>query len=119
MLMYVTANAANYPQVNWVSEYPLSPYTDYSSHGSLPDVSLLGSFSLISLPSSLIDQVWSAARTQNVTELYPKTGGAADDVHWSREVDSVTSIVLTLSDENLSTSWVRVNDTDVAPRRQI
>ncbi len=119
MLVYVTANASDYSPVSWISEHPLSPFTDYSSHGTLPHVSLLGSFSLQNLDASLFDEVWTSSRIGNVTTLYPEEGSGTDDSQWSREVDSVTSIILTLSDENLSTSWVRVNDTDVAPRRQI
>jgi len=119
MLVYVTANATNHPQVNWVSEYPHAPFTDYSSYGTLPHTSLLGSFSLVRLSDNLLDGIWEAGRRDRTTTVYPKLGLDQQVTHWSREVDSVTSIILTLGDENLSTSWVRVNDTDIAPRRQI
>jgi hypothetical protein len=119
MLVYVTAHATEYPQVNWVSEYPLNPYTDYSSYGTLPHVSLLGSYSLVKLPDESIDQIWNAVRTGATTSLYPNLGVDLEGTHWSREVDSETDFVLTLSNDNISSSWVRVSETDIAPRRQL
>ena len=120
MLVYVTAHATNYPQVNWVSEYPHNPYTDYAAYGTLPHVSLLGSYSIVRLPQSSIDQIWSANRTSSgVTSVYPNLGADLVEVHWSREVDSETDVVLTLSNDNISSSWVRVSETDIAPRGQL
>ena len=119
MLVYVTANATNHPQVNWVSEYPHAPFTDYSSYGTLPHVSLLGSFSLVRLSDSLLDGIWEAGRGDQITTVYPKLGLDQQGTHWAREVDSETDVVLTLSNDNISSSWARVNDTDIAPRRQL
>ena len=119
MLVYVTAHATGYPQVNWVSEYPLNPYTDYSSYGDLPHVSLLGSYSLVQLPSTSIDKIWNATRTGVTTTLYPDLGADLAGTHWSREVDTETDVVLSLSNDNISSSWVRVSETDIAPRRQL
>ena len=119
MLVYVTANVTNYAQINWISEYPHSPHKDYSSFGSLPDASLIGSYSLIEVTSSLIDKIWSAGRVNNTTTLYPNLGSSLVGTHWSREVDSEVDVVLSLNDDNLSTSWARINDTDIAPRRQL
>jgi hypothetical protein len=119
MLVYVTAHATDHPQVSWVSEYPHNPYTDYSSYGTLPHVSLLGSYSLSVLSDTSLDKIWSATRTLGTTTLYPQIGDDLLGIHWSREVDTETDVVLSLSNDNLSSSWTRLNDTDIAPRRQL
>lgn len=120
MLVYVTAHATNYPQVSWVSEYPHSPYTDYASYGTLPHVSLLGSYSIIRLPQSSIDQIWTATRTSSgITGVYPNSDPELGGTQWSQEVDNETNVVLTLSSDNTSSSWARINETDIAPRRQL
>ena len=120
MLVYVTAHATDYSQVSWISEYPHNPYTDYAAYGTLPHVSLLGSYSIIRLPQNLLDQIWTADRTSGgVTTIYPNLGADLLGVQWAREVDSETDVVLKLSNDNISSSWVRVSETDIAPRRQV
>ena len=120
MLVFVTAHATNYPQVNWVSEYPHDPYIDYSSYGTLPHVSLIGSYSIVTLDESLLDKMWTASRTSSgITSLYPALGTSLAGTQWSREVDNETNVVLTLSNDNTSSSWARINETDIAPRRQL
>lgn len=120
MLVYVTAHATNYPQISWVSEYPHNPYTDYAAYGTLPHVSLLGSYSVVRLPQSSVDPIWSANRTSSgITSVYPNSDPDLKGTQWSREVDNETHVVLTLSSDNTSSSWARINETDIAPRRQL
>jgi|13_taG_2_1085334.scaffolds.fasta_scaffold00077_2 hypothetical protein len=120
MLVYVTAHATNYPQVSWVSEYPHNPYTDYATYGTLPHASLLGAYSIVRLPQDSIDQIWAANRTSSgITSVYLNLGADLVAVQWSREVDNQTNVVLTLSNDNTSSSWARINETDIAPRRQL
>ena len=119
MLVLARAQATSYPEVTWVSEYPATPLTDYGVFGSLPTADLLGTISLTSLTESDMDALWSNSREYSVTTVFPKEGQASQSEHWSAEVDSDTNIVLTLSNNNLSTSWARVNGTDITPRREV
>ena len=119
MLVRITAQATSFSELTWISEYPTLPLTDYASFGNLPPASDIGSFSIFELSSSEIDQIWDANRAYGTTTVYPSLGDALVGTHWSREVDSVVNIVLTLDNNNLSTSWARVNETDLAPRRQV
>lgn len=119
MLVRVRGQAASAAEVEWVSEYPTAPLTDYYTFGDMPETSEIGTVSLFSLASQDIDSIWSASRASNDTIIYANLGSLDTMGHWSREVDTSTSIRLTLVNSNLSSSWVRLNETDIAPRRQL
>lgn len=119
MFVLARGQVSGSSEVTWVSEYPTAPLTDYYAFNTLPDVENIGTVSLFTLDATHIDAVWDAGRAYSVTTVSPSVGPSLLSGHWHREVDSITTITLTLNNENLSTSWVRVSDTAVAPRRQI
>ena len=114
--MYVTASASGHAPVSWVSSNPLNPYLDYISFGSLPDVSLLGSYSIVPLS---IEDIWAVSLSGGTLSLSPRVGAPLFVAPWRRSVDVSTDIILSLNETNLSPSWVRLNDTDIAPRSKI
>jgi hypothetical protein len=119
MLVLVRAQATSSVEVTWVSEYPTRPLTDYFTFGSLPDVSNIGTVSLFPLSAEDMDEMWSATRANAVTTIYPLLGADLIGRQWSRKVDNETDVLLTLTGDNLSPSWARISDTDIAPRRQL
>ena len=119
MLVLIRAQTTSSEELTWITEYPTMPLKDYASFGGLPPASDVGDVSIFHLSASDMDQIWSASRASGTTTVYPNLGDALTGIHWSREVDSEVDIVLTLDNNNLSTSWARVNDTDLAPRRQV
>lgn len=119
MLVRIRAQATSSEEITWVSEYPTMPLKDYASFGGLPPASDIGTYSIFELSSLDIDQIWSASRANATTTVYPQLGDELLGIHWSREVDTETDVVLSLSNNNLSSSWARLNDTDIAPRRQL
>jgi hypothetical protein len=120
--MYLaTAQSTQGSLVSWVTEYPLTPFLDYATFGTFPPTEDLGAFSLVALGPQDADSIWNGSRVSalNVTTLYPDLGGTQAGTHWRRDVDTEIDVTLTLSGTNLSTSWVRLSATDIAPRRQL
>ena len=110
--------AANSGQISWVTRNPTNPYVDYYKLGDKPERNELGDFSLMVLPSQNYDIIWANQSTASKVTIYPTVGSALVEHHWSRSVDNVTNVVLTLNGNNLSTSWVKLSDDKIAPRRQ-
>lgn len=116
MLIYVTASASGHPPVSWVSSNPLNPYLDYRSFGSLPGVASLGSYSIVPLT---LEDVWSMSLFKGTLSITPRIGVPLFVAPWRRSVDASTDIIVSLNETNISPSWVRLNDTDIAPRSAI
>lgn len=118
MLYLAQATSNNSGQVTWITRTPSNPYVDYYKLGNGPERNELGSFTLTTLPSESYDNIWANQSTAPVVTLYPTSGDALVEHHWARAVDSEINIALTSNSNNLSTSWVKLSDDRIAPRRQ-
>lgn len=118
MLYLAQATSNSSGQVTWITRTPSNPYVDYYKLGNGPERNELGAFTLTVLPTQDYDTIWLNQSTAPVVTIYPTAGVAATEHHWTRAVDSETDVALTLNSNNLSTSWVKLSDDRIAPRRQ-
>ena len=118
MLYLAQATSNNSGQITWVTRNPTNPYVDYYKLGDGPERNELGDFSLTILPAQNFDTMWANQSTASTVTIHPTTGSALTEHHWARSVDNEINVALTLNGNNLSTSWVKLSDDNIAPRRQ-
>lgn len=114
----VVATSTGGSQVSWITSTPNNPYKDYYAIGTHPPRDELGTYEIYPLTADDASDIWSSVQVDGKTHLSPVSGGAKTEEFWSRHVDSTADVVLKLSQTNMSTSWVRINDTDIMPRSQ-
>jgi hypothetical protein len=117
MLYRVTAISTDGSLVTWVTSYPRNPWRDYYPLGAQPTKDNLGSYELTPIPAGSEDGVWEYTPS-DPSSVYPVSGAPKSDQFWKRTVDTTTDVILRLSNENTSTTWVRLNETDITPRRR-
>ena len=118
MLYLAQATSNDSGQISWVTKNPVNPYADYYKLGDGPERNELGEVALIILPSENFDTVWANETSVSTVTIYATKGSALTEHHWARSVDNETNVALTLNGNNLSTSWVKISDDKIAPRRQ-
>lgn len=103
-------------QVTWVTAFPQNPYTDYYAIGANPPRDELGTYEIYPLVEDAAAEIWRPSDISGSPAIYPTSGPETHEAFWERRVDSTSNVALKLSHTNMSTTWVRVNDTDIMPR---